>query len=758
MAGKRQSTQKTFQLSIEAGQKADQALLMYGTKASLAANLQMSRTTITNFFACRDVDQAKFKKICRELKLKWEEVIVREIPADSGIDRLVQEVRSQIEPKIRSLCGTMRVLDMDQPIELTGDRGIYTNVNILEKLTRLRSEREVREHCGIEDFGRLELGRVIGEPIPGLEAVEKHPRLMVLGKPGAGKTTFLKYLAMQCVTGGLAAEKVPFFVTLKDFAEAPKGPSLVEYLVGLLPKGLTGETVERLLAEGRSLVLLDGLDEVREEDTKRVIREMRETADRFGASQFVVTCRIAAKEYVFERFTEVEVADFDELQIEAFVGNWFRAKNDVSKADRFLKRLKEQKPIRELATSPLLLTLLCLVFGEEGDFPSNRSDLYAEGVKVLLKKWDSKRNIERDDQYKKLDVQRREDLLSYLALKTFQEKEYFVRQRRMESYIAEFIGNLRDIDPDPESLRCDSEVVLKSIQAQHGLLVERARGIYSFSHLTFQEYFTAREIVTTNNIEAIVQNIRDPHWREVFFLALGMLRNADEMLLKIKSHIDSFLASSLNLQWLLKLVKQHSSSVKSSHKPTAIRAFYLGALCRPFLRLQNRMTGIDLQFVPDLDKILGRLLLNLFSLDDNINIDININFDLHLFHALGGVNDRDFCQNFDWEHQLQQALDQILNGFQGNQEQSMQWWETNGKQWTAELYQVMITYCNIGQDWQVTDQERQLLQQYYDANLLLVQLLNSDCCYVSRHVRESIEETLLLPMEELRMKNVELRE
>ena len=93
MTGKRQSTQRTFQLSIEAGQKADQALLMYGTKASLAANLQMSRTTITNFFACRDLDQAKFKKICRELKLKWEEVIVREIPTDSGIDRLVQEVR-----------------------------------------------------------------------------------------------------------------------------------------------------------------------------------------------------------------------------------------------------------------------------------------------------------------------------------------------------------------------------------------------------------------------------------------------------------------------------------------------------------------------------------------------------------------------------------------------------------------------------------------------------------------------------------------
>ncbi len=72
--------------------------------------------------------------------------------------------------------------------------------------------------------------------------------------------------------------------------------------------------------------------------------------------------------------------------------------------------------IKQLAASPLLLTLLCLAFEESGDFPANRSELYKEGLDALLKKWDAKRGIQREQIYKKLSVQRKEDLLSKIAL------------------------------------------------------------------------------------------------------------------------------------------------------------------------------------------------------------------------------------------------------------------------------------------------------------------------------------------------------
>ena len=94
-------------------------------------------------------------------------------------------------------------------------------------------------------------------------------------------------------------------------------------------------------------------------------------------------------------------------------------------------------------------------------------------------------------------MQHKKDLLSQIALTTFERGDYFFKQKQLEQYISDYIRNLPDAQNGPEALQLDSEMVLKSIEAQHGLLVERAQKIYSFSHLTFQEYFTARAIVNT---------------------------------------------------------------------------------------------------------------------------------------------------------------------------------------------------------------------------------------------------------------------
>lgn len=443
-------------------------------------------------------------------------------PKPDGLDiyTLVHEVREKVKLSIQDRCGTMRVLDMNQPIGLND---IYTNVNVLEKITGRRRKQiaAFQQECNSHNFERFGLGRITERRVPGLEAIQKYPKLIILGKPGAGKTTFLKYIAIQCNSGEFQAECVPIFVTLKDFAEAAKKPGLLKYISHQFSRcGVTANKVTGLFNQGRALVLLDGLDEVREEDNNHVIKEIYNFSEQFRYNHFVMTCRIAAREYTFEKFTEVEVADFDEQQIITFVTNWFKGK--AVKAESFLERLEDNERINEIATSPLLLTLLCLTFEESGDFPANRSELYKEGLDALLKKWDAKRGIYRAQVYQKLSVQRKEELLGKIALTTFERSDYFFKQKGAEQYITDYIRNLPDAKTDPEELQLDSERVLKSIESQHGLLVERAKGIYSFSHLTFHEYFTAREIVFgTQPLEKallnLITHITEKRWREVFF-------------------------------------------------------------------------------------------------------------------------------------------------------------------------------------------------------------------------------------------------
>ncbi|MBD2121994.1 NACHT domain-containing NTPase [Trichocoleus sp. FACHB-262] len=698
--------------------------------------------------------------------------------AGNDIDALVQAVREQIKPLTKERCGTMRVLDMTQPVALTGKQGIYTNVNILEKITgrrRLGIE-ELLKGCDLEEFDRLGLSRVTEKRVSGLTAVERYSKLMVLGKPGAGKTTFLKYLAMQCIEGNFQADRIPVFITLKSFAEDENQLELLTYLERLMtgnhvrtnhhssPK-FSSESFQAIIQKGRLLILLDGLDEVREEDTNRVLWQTRDFSEQFHANQFIVTCRIAAKEYTFQQFTEVEVADFDDEQICTFVGNWFKCRepqNAEKLTEKLIGRLEENEAVKELATNPLLLTLLCLEFEELLEFPTNRAELYDRGLAVLLSKWDNSRRIEREQVYKRLSLKRKEDLLSQVALTTFERKDYFFRQRTVEGYIADYISNLPDAQTDPEALLLNSEAVLKSIESQHGLLTERAKGIYSFSHLTFQEYFSAREINSRLSYKALMNRITEKRWREVFLLTVDMARSANDFLYLMKQKVDDLITNEEEVQQFLGWINEKSLLLQAPYKPATIRAFYLlsnSSLCSALkIEIEDDISRLNylLYDRASQSKIAslvrsGNNLVTALSSDFKIESELKFDFVISRFlvypriFEIDNVLSVDFPSNLQYlRPEFQRLKDAIADHFHD----LSQWWEVEGKIKFECLHRSIREYCNLGYNWQLSEGQEELLRQYYSANKLLVDCLNSDC-YVSREVRQEIEDTLLLPIAEI---------
>ncbi|MFO0310717.1 MAG: NACHT C-terminal helical domain 2-containing protein [Pseudanabaena sp.] len=676
----------------------------------------------------------------QNLFLATQSISSQGVASDINIEELVQQLRHRSRQLIQERCATMRVLDMSHPIDL---ENIYTGTDVLEKITS-------RRRLGIADFlatyhgrDRIEMGLINEDRISSMEALNRYSKLMLLGKPGAGKTTLLKYTALKCSQGDIFSDLVPIFVTLRQYAGAESQPLLLDYISqDLCAYNISNEAnVKQLLQQGRAILFLDGLDEVRENDLHRVLEDLRSFSEQFYTNRFVITSRLGSQEYIFEKFTEVEVANFQPLQISQFAQRWFL--NNSRHIEIFLRKVEDNRPIQELATNPLLLTLLCLVFDEFGDFPTNRSELYREGLDVLLKKWDAKRNIERHQIYKNLSMQRKEDLLAQVACTTFYQGDYFFRQVDLESYITEYIRNLPKANTDEDALQLDSAAIIRAIESQHGLFVERAKGIYSFSHLTFHEYLAAREFVyngSQDTLTLLATKITDQRWHDILRLAVGMMRSADELLILMKEYCDRLLASDPQLQSLLQWVNQKAESVQVTDRIQSVRAFYLtlgraiaqssphnlaNVLARSLVLdldlCQNRNLNVDLAF--DLARALET------KDGEDLGLDLELDLSLALEYAQEAV-----------DSQLADALTELIEACPEDADSEIKW-----EDWANNLRQQTINNRNIGQIWNLTPHQLEHLRQYCNANRLLVECLESDC-YVRQPVRQAIEQSLLLPI------------
>ena len=751
-------------------QRAKRAFALKGwTQENLAGEVNLkTRQPIWRFFTGQPVDRQVFMEICQVLDLAWREVA--ENPPDDfldpgeriesrqpAVDDLVAAVRSQHYDAIQHQCGILQLLDISHPVNIDD---IYVDVNILEAVAH-QQWLEVADLNNLEltEFNRVGLGAVDLPQMPSMEAVKTHSKLRVLGKPGVGKTTFLRHLAVQCNKGEFACEQVPIFMALREFAEEAKRQddfSLFNALhQTLLTSGpIDSAQLETLLNEGRVLVLMDGMDEVLNQDITAVIREIRTFSDKYYRNRFVVSCRTASQKLALRGFTDVEIAPFSQVQIATFAHKWFVALGKPettlgqTQATEFVQKLElpENWQFRQLVVTPLFLHLACWVFQGEGQFPSKRTAFYKQGLDLLLGKWDETKGVERDDMYRGFLLPQKMKLLSQLAAVTFEQGQYFFEQRTIERYIEDYLQNLPGANLEPEELQLESEAILRAIEAQHGLLIERARGIFSFPYLAFQEYLTARKIVATHNLRALeqslgalVSHITDPHWHEVFLLTAAMLRSADSLVQLMKQEIDALVAQDPHLQEFLMWASQKSRTIPTTPKLATTRAFYLALA-------QDSPTAIQFALASTLDQgiFLDAALENLlteFATDHSQDFAYAKACSDALSNILAIVLDAGFYKS------IQQIQEQLPTSHQ-SQEGLKIWWHDNYAAWVDQLKASIVQYRNIHHPWQFSPEQEQVLKRYYDANQLLVDCLNSNC-EVTASIRQDIEATLLLPQTEL---------
>ncbi len=744
------------------------------TQEYLASEVGLeTRQPIWKFFTGKPIERQNFMEICFQLGLDWQEIA--ELPDErllsennqgcencQDIESLVQMLRSRRSDKIQAQCATTRLLDIAQPIQL---EEIYVSTNILNNITSQRWLDILELQDSIpEEFDCFGLNQLEQERASAIQAVITYPKLMVLGKPGSGKTTFLQYIAMQCNQGKLLSDRIPIFIRLKNFTEDARETehySLLNYISQeLADYGASEQEIQTLLVNGRMLILLDGLDEIPENDNAKIILKIRNLTEKYYKNQLIITCRIGCQQYRFEEFSDVEIADFDSSQIEDFAQNWFVnvSKNSIEKgkalASQFVQKLQllENQQIRELAVRPLLLNLACCVFQARSDFPVRKSELYKQGLDILLNRWDKVRNIKRDEIYFHLSLPHKLELLSQIADITFKQGHYFFTKSNVQQYIKDYLCNLPIAQTEPEVVRLNSEAVLKLLET-HGLLIEQAQEIYSFSHIAFQEYLTAKNIINSpdeqileRKLSKLVSHLTEPRWRKIFLLTAGMLDNPNCLLQLMKQQIDKLVAFDKQLQKFFNWLNHKSLSVQSTHKRVAIRAFYLTLVLLDDLSLTHDLAfslGIDLSLTRNLTPDLALDIALQCTLHLSLTLPYEPTLDRVLALSLALPDDQTLVYNLELQSSLQRLKEQLPTPVQGR-EKLKKWWNANGQTWANELRLVIVRCRNIGHQWQFSEQHKEILKQYYTANQLLVDCLKS-ACKVTPTLPENILATLLLP-------------
>jgi NACHT domain len=512
--------------------------------------------------------------------------------------------------------GNVKILNMDQPVPLSD---IYVAAQVI-------SPRAAKSFSSVEDLHEMFLQQGRRRLFPGdrkegrrdcLELANELQYLNVLGAPGAGKSTFLRRLGLEALrprrtwndsilrSMGLRAglnEKersryehdcLPVLIELRRFrTDEIDLVTLIQKELAICGLPESEKLVKALLEDGRLLLLLDGVDEVPSDRLDKAITHIHDFVDRYSGNSFVISCRTAFYKSYFSRFRDVLLADFDDEQISNFVHNWFRSDQDRQRgiAEEFLKILGEpaNASANELASTPLLLTFLCLTYDDRQRLPPNRSELYRQALEILMERWAASKRVHNEPVYRELHARLEVRMLAEIAAPAFRDNRYFFTRSEL---IDRITGFLRDELNAPKHL--DGDQVLNAIEVQQGLIVQRAQDAWSFSHLTLQEYLTAVWYKGDQRLEELVSKyLFDVRWREVFILLAGTVDKADNLLKRMQEAAEAHLADQLRALQLVRWASSKAALVTDAEETVARRAFAL-ALARDLASIFDLTSALD---------------------------------------------------------------------------------------------------------------------------------------------------------------------
>ncbi|NEO62206.1 MAG: NACHT domain-containing protein, partial [Moorea sp. SIO4G2] len=238
----------------------------------------------------------------------------------------------------------------------------------------IKSEQPQRDENREEDKNREKIER-----LPVLDGLRKYAadHVLLVGRPGSGKSTALvRLLGDEGIPG-----KIPVLVELRYYQT-----SVLELVRNFLKRHrvlLNSTEIETLLFDGQFWLLIDGVNELPSEAARVDLTQFRRDYQKRTPMIFTTRDLGVGGDLGIQKKLEMQPLSAEQMQ--EFVRKYL-----PQQGEQMLQQLGDR--LREFGQTPLLLMMLCALFQDKGEIPSNLglvfrsfTQFYSDNIKQDVK-------------------------------------------------------------------------------------------------------------------------------------------------------------------------------------------------------------------------------------------------------------------------------------------------------------------------------------------------------------------------------------
>ncbi|MBD0707607.1 MULTISPECIES: NACHT domain-containing protein [unclassified Streptomyces] len=362
-------------------------------------------------------------------------------------------------------------------------------------------------------------------------ALARHDKVLLRGLAGSGKTTLVQWLTASAASAerpeGMAYlhGRIPFVLPLRTLTRhGERLPAPDRFLPASgCPLTPPDGWVDRVLAAGRGLILVDGIDEIPETERGRARDWLRDLLTAYEGNRWLVTARptaVAGNWLARDGFADLTLSPMSRTEVDTFVRRWHKAAGPDAAAyeQPLLDALRTTEHVAQLATSPLMCGLVCALHRDRhGYLPRGRKTLYDSALSMLLSRRDRERGM--GNPYGiELDEAPQIQLVQRLAYWLTRNGRLQMDREHARSIVTEAVPAM------VEASAYAPDQVFTHLLHRSGLLREPTTDTVDFVHRTFQDYLAAKALIDHWDIGVLVEHADDDRWEDVIRMAVGHAR------------------------------------------------------------------------------------------------------------------------------------------------------------------------------------------------------------------------------------------